>query len=133
MKLNEIINESRGKNEKFDNVQLSDFSDKQFFGALNLKASKEGTGVAGSCANWIFEMARTCGLDLIQARRLGNILQQEALDSKHDGEGSMLDTVWYKIAKLKSFRGTEFELRNQINFILSNINAENTIENEMLF
>lgn len=124
MNLQEIINDSRKKNEKFDNIELSEFSEKQFYGALNLKASKEGTGYAGSFANRLFEMCRVAGIDLIEARILGNLMQQEALDSKHDGEGSMYDAIWFKISQIINFRGSEIELRTEINNIINGITTE---------
>ena len=124
MNLQEIIVNSRKKNEKFDNIELSEFSEKQFYGALNLKASKEGTGYAGSFANRLFEMCRVAGIDLIEARILGNLMQQEALDSKHDGEGSMYDAIWFKISQIINFRGSEIELRTEINNIINNITTE---------
>lgn len=124
MNLKEIINDSRKKNEKFDNIELSEFSEKQFYGALNLKASKEGTGYAGSFANRLFEMCRVAGIDLIEARILGNLMQQEALDSKHDGEGSMYDAIWFKISQIINFRGSEIELRTEINNIINGITTE---------
>lgn len=124
MNLQEIIVNSRKKNEKFDNIELSEFSEKQFYGALNLKASKEGTGYAGSFANRLFEMCRIAGIDLIEARILGNLMQQEALDSKHDGEGSMYDAIWFKISQIINFRGSEIELRTEINNIINGITTE---------
>ena len=124
MHLQEIIVNSRKKNEKFDNIELSEFSEKQFYGALNLKASKEGTGYAGSFANRLFEMCRVAGIDLIEARILGNLMQQEALDSKHDGEGSMYDAIWFKISQIINFRGSEIELRTEINNIINGITTE---------
>lgn len=124
MNLQEIIVNSRKKNEKFDNIELSEFSEKQFYGALNLKASKEGTGYAGSFANRLFEMCRVAGIDLIEARILGNLMQQEALDSKHDGEGSMYDAIWFKISQIINFRGSEIELRTEINNIINGITTE---------
>ena len=124
MNLQEIISDSRKKNEKFDNIELSEFSEKQFYGALNLKASKEGTGYAGSFANRLFEMCRVAGIDLIEARILGNLMQQEALDSKHDGEGSMYDAIWFKISQIINFRGSEIELRTEINNIINGITTE---------
>jgi hypothetical protein len=124
MNLQEIIVNSRKKNEKFDNIELSEFSEKQFYGALNLKASKEGTGYAGSFANRLFEMCRVAGIDLIEARILGNLMQQEALDSKHDGEGSMYDAIWFKISQIINFRGSEIELRTEINNIINDITTE---------
>lgn len=124
MNLQEIIVNSRKKNEKFDNIELSEFSEKQFYGALNLKASKEGTGYAGSFANRLFEMCRVAGIDLIEARILGNLMQQEALDSKHDGEGSMYDAIWFKISQIINFRGSEIELRTEINNIINGITTK---------
>lgn len=124
MNLQEIIVNSRKKNEKFDNIELSEFSEKQFYGALNLKASKEGTGYAGSFANRLFEMCRVAGINLIEARILGNLMQQEALDSKHDGEGSMYDAIWFKISQIINFRGSEIELRTEINNIINGITTE---------
>ena len=107
MNLQEIIVNSRKKNEKFDNIELSEFSEKQFYGALNLKASKEGTGYAGSFANKLFEMCRVAGID-----------------SKHDGEGSMYDTVWFKLSQIINFRGSETELRAEINNIINGITTK---------
>ncbi len=124
MNLQEIIVNSRKKNEKFDNIDLSEFSEKQFYGALNLKASKEGTGYAGSFANRLFEMCRVAGIDLIEARILGNLMQQEALDSKHDGEGSMYDAIWFRISQIINFRGSEIELRTEINNIINGITTK---------
>lgn len=124
MNLQEIIVNSRKKNEKFDNIDLSEFSEKQFYGALNLKASKEGTGYAGSFANRLFEMSRVAGIDLIEARILGNLMQQEALDSKHDGEGSMYDAIWFRISQIINFRGSEIELRTEINNIINGITTK---------
>jgi hypothetical protein len=124
MNLQEMIVNSRKKNEKFDNIELSEFSEKQFYGALNLKASKEGTGYAGSFANKLFEMCRVAGIDLIEARILGNLMQQEALDSKHDGEGSMYDAIWFKISQIINFRGSEIKLRTEINNIINGITTE---------
>ena len=123
MKLDEMIDSSRKKNEKYDCVDLSVYRETQFYGALNLKAVKEGTGIGGSFANWFFEMCRVGGFDLIEARKVGNKLQQLALDSKHDGSGAMMDTVWYKICQLKKFKGSRIELEIKINEILSGIDV----------
>lgn len=132
MKLNAIIAESRKKNEKYDLIDLNEFPEKQFFGALNLKASKEGTGFAGSFQNRLFEMCRNAGLSLIEARRLGNLMQQEALDSKHDGQGSMYDSIWFQISQLLNSRENETELRQRISDILNEKPVQNmTINNDL--
>lgn len=127
MNLNEMIENSRKKNEKFDSVKKADFIERQFTGALNLKASKEGTGFAGAFANWLFEMARVGCLDLMTARIIGNRMQQEALDSKHDGGGDMSQTIWFKLTQLRRFRGNEFQLREEIKQILDKNNKVSTV------
>mgnify|MGYP000846410492 FL=1 len=128
MKLSEMIDNSRKKNAKFDKVDLSGYYEAWFYGALNLKAVKEGTGIGGSFANWLLEMARVAGCDMKLARILGNKIQQLALDSKHDGSGAMSDTVWYKICQLKKFKGSAIELEMAICEILDEIDLEESAE-----
>lgn len=130
MKLDEMIDSSRKKNEKYNCVDLSVYRETQFYGALNLKAVKEGTGIGGSFANWFFEMCRVGGFNLVEARKVGNKLQQLALDSKHDGSGAMSDTVWYKICQLKKFKGSRIELEIKINEILDGISFNKISEND---
>jgi len=130
MKLSEMIDNSRKKNEKFDNVDVAGYYNAWFYGALNLKAVKEGTGIGGSFANWLLEMARIAGVDMIQARILGNKLQQLALDSKHDGAGVMSDAVWYKICQLKKFKGSPIQLEITICDILNEVSPEVVAEND---
>lgn len=130
MKLCEMISESRKKNAKYDDVEVSGYYNAWFYGALNLKAVKEGTGIGGSFANWLLEMARIAGVDMIQARILGNKLQQLALDSKHDGAGVMSDAVWYKICQLKKFKGSPIQLEMAICDILNNVVPEVIAEND---
>jgi hypothetical protein len=130
MKLNEMISASRKKNEKFDDVKVDGYYNAWFYGALNLKAVKEGTGIGGSFANWLLEMARIAGVDMIQARILGNKLQQLALDSKHDGAGVMSDAVWYKICQLKKFKGSPIQLEMAICDILNEVSPEVVAEND---
>lgn len=130
MKLNEMISASRKKNEKFDDVKTEDYYNAWFYGALNLKAVKEGTGIGGSFANWLLEMARIAGVDMIQARILGNKLQQLALDSKHDGAGAMSDAMWYKICQLKKFKGSPIQLEMAICDILNEVSPEVVAEND---
>ena len=130
MKLSEMIDNSRKKNEKFDNVDVAGYYNAWFYGALNLKAVKEGTGIGGSFANWLLEMARIAGVDMVQARILGNKLQQLALDSKHDGAGVMSDAVWYKICQLKKFKGSPIQLEMAICDILNEVVPEVVAEND---
>ena len=130
MKLYEMISESRKKNAKFDNVDVAGYYNAWFYGALNLKAVKEGTGIGGSFANWLLEMARIAGVDMVQARILGNKLQQLALDSKHDGAGVMSDAVWYKICQLKKFKGNPIQLEMAICNILNEVSVEPVAEND---
>ena len=130
MKLCEMISESRKKNAKFDNVDVAGYYNAWFYGALNLKAVKEGTGIGGSFANWLLEMARIAGVDMVQARILGNKLQQLALDSKHDGVGVMSDAVWYKICQLKKFKGSQIQLEMAICDILNEVSVEPVVEND---
>ena len=129
MKLEEMISASRKKNEKYDCVDLTGYYEAWFYGALNLKAVKEGTGIGGSFANWLLEMARIAGVDMVQARILGNKIQQLALDSKHDGSGAMSDTVWYKICQLKKFKGSAIELEMAICDILNEVDKNEVVEN----
>lgn len=130
MKLSEMIDSSRKKNAKYDNVEVSGYYNSWFYGALNLKAVKEGTGIGGSFANWLLEMARIAGVDMIQARILGNKLQQLALDSKHDGAGVMSDALWYKVCKLKTFKGSPIQLEMAICDILNDVNDVVVAEND---
>lgn len=130
MKLCEMISESRKKNAKYDNVDVAGYYNAWFYGALNLKAVKEGTGIGGSFANWLLEMARIAGVDMVQARILGNKLQQLALDSKHDGAGVMSDAVWYKICQLKKFKGSPIQLEMAICDILNEVSPEPVVEND---
>ena len=130
MKLSEMISNSRKKNAKFDCVDLGCYYEAWFYGALNLKAVKEGTGIGGSFANWLLEMARVAGCEMKLARILGNKIQQLALDSKHDGSGAMSDTVWYKICQLKKFKGSAIELEMAICEILDEIGYEDVAEND---
>lgn len=130
MKLCEMIDNSRKKNAKYDDVEVSGYYNAWFYGALNLKAVKEGTGIGGSFANWLLEMARIAGVDMVQARILGNKLQQLALDSKHDGAGVMSDAVWYKVCKLKTFKGSPIQLEMAICDILNEVSPEVVAEND---
>ena len=126
----EMIDNSRKKNAKYDEVEKSEYYNAWFYGALNLKAVKEGTGIGGSFANWLLEMARIAGVDMVQARILGNKLQQLALDSKHDGAGVMSDAVWYKICQLKKFKGSPIQLEMAICDILNEVSPEVVAEND---
>lgn len=130
MKLSEMIDNSRKKNAKFDDVKTEDYYNAWFYGALNLKAVKEGTGIGGSFANWLLEMARIAGVDMVQARILGNKIQQLALDSKHDGAGVMSDAVWYKVCQLKKFKGSPIQLEMAICDILNEVSVEPITEND---
>ena len=130
MKLEEMISASRKKNAKYDCVEKSEYYNAWFYGALNLKAVKEGTGIGGSFANWLLEMARIAGVDMIQARILGNKIQQLALDSKHDGAGVMSDAVWYKVCKLKTFKGSPIQLEMAICDILNDVKDVVVAEND---
>lgn len=104
MKLNEIITDSKKKNEKFENVDITAFLDNQVYSAMNMVATKEGTGYAGSFANWCMDMGKLGGFDLLECRELGNLMQRLALDSKHDGSGSYKETLWYAVCTLKNRR-----------------------------
>lgn len=130
MKLSEMIDSSRKKNAKYDEVEVGEYYNAWFYGALNLKAVKEGTGIGGSFANWLLEMARIAGVDMVQARILGNKIQQLALDSKHDGAGVMSDALWYKICKLKTFKGSPIQLEMAICDILNDVKDTVIAEND---
>lgn len=101
MKLQEMIKESRKKNAKFDFVRVCDFLDGQVYSAMNMVATKEGTGYAGSFANWCMDIGRLTGENPLKCRVLGNLMQRLALDSKHDGSGSYKESDWYKVCTLK--------------------------------
>ena len=130
MKLEEMIASSRKKNAKYDCVEVGEYYNAWFYGALNLKAVKEGTGIGGSFANWLLEMARIAGVDMVQARILGNKIQQLALDSKHDGAGVMSDALWYKICRLKKFKGSPIQLEMAICDILNEVADVPVVEND---
>lgn len=104
MKLDEMITASKKKNAKFENVDITAFLDGQVYSAMNMVATKEGTGYAGSFANWCMDMGKLGGFDLLECRELGNLMQRLALDSKHDGNGSYKETLWYVVCTLKNRR-----------------------------
>lgn len=95
--------ESSSKSMKYaEAIEEESYVENQAGTILNMRTVKEGTAFAGAFANWIFDKARNHGLDLTVARHLGNLIQQEALDSKHTTGGKgYQDAKWYKITELQ--------------------------------
>lgn len=102
-------------------INEEDYLDNQASTVLNMRTVKEGTAFAGSFANWLFEKARLHNYDLAIARHLGDLIQQEALDSKHTvGGKGFMDSKWYKITDLKNscYKDTYDVILSKINNIL---------------
>lgn len=103
-------------------INEQDYLDNQASTVLNMRTVKEGTAYAGSFANWLFEKARLHGMDLVLARHLGDLIQQEALDSKHTTGGKgFQDSVWFKLVNLKNkcYRDSYDDILRKIELILN--------------
>lgn len=100
----DMIEESK-KSEKFcGTVTEQDYIDNQYSTVLNMRTVKEGTAFAGAFCNWLMEVCHLHGeLDERVARRMCDLIQQTALDSKHNsatGKG-YTGEVWFKITELR--------------------------------
>ena len=103
-------------------VKGEDYIDNQSSTVLNMRTVKEGTAFAGGFANWLFEISRNNGLDLITARKIGDLIQQESLDSKHTiGGNGFADSKWFKIVNLRktSYKKCIKEIEEEIKSILN--------------
>lgn len=117
----EMLEESEKSLKYSGAIDEQDYISNQQSTVLNMRTVKEGTAFAGAFANWIFEKARVHNYDMCLARHLGDLVQQEALDSKHTvgGQGFM-DSQWYKITDLKNkcYNDTYDMILEKINKIL---------------
>ena len=117
----DMLHESKKSMKYAGKINEQDYISNQQSTVLNMRTVKEGTAFAGAFANWIFEKARVHNYDMCLARHLGDLVQQEALDSKHTvgGQGFM-DSQWYKITDLKNkcYNDTYDMILEKINKIL---------------
>lgn len=100
--LEEMLDASEKSQKYIGAVDAKDYLENQKGTILNMRTVKDGTGIAGFFCNNLMETADLAGEDLITARNICNIIQQAALDSKHDattGKGYE-STTWAKIASL---------------------------------
>ena len=84
-------------------ISVLDYVENQFDTVLNMRTVKDGTGFAGSFCNWLMEVVTLAKLDLKEARGVCDIIQQAALDSKHNkqtGQGYK-ESVWFKLTQLR--------------------------------
>lgn len=125
-KIKDILNASK-KSKKYL-ADLPDYMQSHIETVKNMITVKEGTATAGSFCNWIMEVARNAGLDMVTARALSNRLQRVALDSKHEGgKGSYKDLPWYKLATLCNQR-RKFYSVDEIYGVIESIINEDMIE-----
>lgn len=100
--LEEMLDASEKSQKYVDEIDTNSYLENQKGTVLNMRTVKDGTGIAGFFCNNLMETTELAGEDLITARNICNIIQQAALDSKHDaatGKGYEA-TVWAKIATL---------------------------------
>lgn len=125
----DMLHQSQKSMKYANKINEIDYLDNQSSTVLNMRTVKEGTAFAGSFANWIFEKARLNGLDLSIARHLGDLIQQEALDSKHTvGGKGFMDSQWYKLVNLKNtcYRDSYDKIIEKIEAIMNNTYVEET-------
>ena len=123
----DMLHESKKSMKYAGKINEQDYLDNQASTVLNMRTVKEGTAFAGAFANWIFEKARVHGYDLVLARHLGDLIQQEALDSKHTTGGKgFMDSQWYKLVSLKNscYRDNYDEILKKIEQIMNNTYVE---------
>lgn len=123
----DMLHESKKSMKYAGKINEQDYLDNQASTILNMRTVKEGTAFAGAFANWIFEKARVHGYDLVLARHLGDLIQQEALDSKHTTGGKgFMDSQWYKLVSLKNscYRDNYDEILKKIEQIINNTYVE---------
>lgn len=123
----DMLHESKKSMKYASKINEGDYLDNQASTVLNMRTVKEGTAFAGAFANWIFEKARVHGYDLVLARHLGDLIQQEALDSKHTTGGKgFMDSQWYKLVSLKNscYRDNYDEILKKIEQIINNTYVE---------
>lgn len=123
----DMLHESKKSMKYASKINEQDYLDNQASTVLNMRTVKEGTAFAGAFANWIFEKARVHGYDLVLARHLGDLIQQEALDSKHTTGGKgFMDSQWYKLVSLKNscYRDNYDEILKKIEQIMNGTYVE---------
>lgn len=123
----DMLHESKKSMKYAGAINEQEYLDNQASTVLNMRTVKEGTAFAGAFANWIFEKARLHNLDLIAARHLGDLIQQEALDSKHTvGGKGFMDSQWYKLTYLKNscYRDNYNKILEKIDKILGDENYD---------
>lgn len=129
----DMLHESKKSMKYAGKIDEEDYLDNQASTVLNMRTVKEGTAFAGSFANWIFEKARLHGMDLVLARHLGDLIQQEALDSKHTTGGKgYQDSSWFKLVDLKNkcYRDSYDDILRKIDSILNGTYVEEQEEND---
>lgn len=123
----EMLEESEKSLKYSGAIDEQDYINNQASTILNMRTVKEGTAFAGAFANWIFEKSRIHNYDMCLARHLGDLIQQEALDSKHTTGGKgFMDSQWYKITDLKNkcYQDTYDMILAKVNAILDEEPAE---------
>lgn len=129
----DMLHESKKSMKYADKIDEQNYLDNQASTVLNMRTVKEGTAFAGSFANWIFEKARLHGMDLVLARHLGDLIQQEALDSKHTTGGKgYQDSSWFKLVDLKNkcYRDSYDDILRKIDSILNGTYVEEQEQND---
>ncbi|MFR4518425.1 MAG: hypothetical protein ACLT40_00500 [Fusobacterium sp.] len=100
----ELLEKSEKSSKFINKVTETDYIDNQYSTVLNMRTVKEGTAFAGGFCNWLMEICKLHGeLDERIARHICDLVQQKALDSKHNsatGQGYKAE-VWYKITELR--------------------------------
>lgn len=127
----DMLHQSEKSMKYADKIVEQDYLDNQASTVLNMRTVKEGTAFAGSFANWIFDSVKNADGDLELARHLGDMFQQEALDSKHTTGGKgFMDSEWYKIVSLRysCYRDSYNIIEDKIKAILEN--PDTAVEND---
>lgn len=118
----EIFNASK-KSKEFSKgkSELPNYLDNHLENVRNMLTVQEGTAIAGGFCNWVMEVARNYGLDMVVARGLSNRLQRVALDSKHTtGIANYKELAWCQLAELKK-RRTKYQTVEEIELIIDQI------------
>ena len=100
--LEDMLDASEKSQKYIGEVEAESYLENQQGTVLNMRTVKDGTGIAGFFCNNFMEAADLAGENLVICRNICNIVQQSALDSKHDattGKGYEA-TPWAQIAGL---------------------------------
>lgn len=130
----EMLRESKKSMTFAAPICVEDYIDNQFQTVLNMRTVKDGTASAGAFCNWLMEVATLAHLDLEEARGICDIIQQAALDSKHNkstGNG-YTDAIWFKLVELRKKHKNIVAIVAQMLAILAG-NEEQVLEEDKEF